>query len=143
MNRRVGFFRSVGLAALLALLGASAGKAAAQNLRISLTGLQQAGDGCIATLNIENGYAAPLDRFSLDVFVIDTNDEAIDRTLLDIAPVPTGQFSIALPLGVGCGTVAHLLIYDLPSCRIQGDTAMRDCHADLQVSSRLAVDLRK
>jgi len=143
MNRRVGVIASASLAAGLGLLALPGASAAADGLRIALTALQPAGDVCAVTLLVDNRFTKALDRFSIDLFAFDTDGAPIDRTLLDMAPLPTGTSNVAVPMSVSCAGIARLLIHDIPTCRIEGISVMRDCHDGLETSTRLDVPLEK
>lgn len=144
MNRRVGLFCAAVMSASVALLVASGSLAAPAGLSITLTSLDDAGPGCAAALDIGNDFDGPLDRFSIDVIALGTSQQAIDRVVVDLAPLPNSQVTaIALPLAVHCAAIGRLMIYNVPSCRIAGEAALRDCHAGLRTASRIGVPLDK
>jgi hypothetical protein len=91
---------------------------------------------CQASLLVQNGIGATLDRFSIDLYVFDADEVAVSRLLVDLAPLPAGRTTaFTLPLGRGCATIGKLLIAGIASCRTT-DKSIPDCMAGLETRSR-------
>lgn len=135
------------LGAALALLGLSAlaAPAAAEGLKIELNKLEDNAGSCLASLLVQNGLGHTLDRFSLDLYVFDTDGVIARQVLLDMAPLRDDKMTVARfnLIARSCADVGRILVNDVPSCRSEGTGADLDCLDDLAVSSRGKVELVK
>ena len=146
-RRRPFRLRALGLA--LAALGlallAGPAPAAAQGLSIELNKVEDNAGSCLASLVVQNGLGHSLDRFSLDLYVFDTEGVIARQVLLDMAPLrddktTVARFSLILR---PCGEISRILVNAVPSCRSESTGEELDCLDNLAVSSRSEVGLVK
>lgn len=125
-------FRSI--LSVLLISGYAALPAAADGLNIAMRKLSALEKGCRADLELANGWRRDLVRFAIDIYILDKNGQALERQVVDIAPLPAGRTTRAqFPLHSACADIGGLRIVAIPSCRLEGDTRRRDCLADLTV----------
>lgn len=134
----------VGLTALLAApLGASA---AGPELEIELNKVEDSAQNtCVGAFVLRNHMGATLDRFSLDLYVFDTNGIIARQLVLDLAPLRANKTTVVrFPLlDQACAAIGKVLVNDIPSCRSAATGEDLDCLAGLNVSSRDRIELTK
>ena len=93
---------------------------------------------CVAAFVLRNDLAASLDRFSLDLYVFDSEGIIVRQLVLDLAPLRNDKTTVVrFPLlSQPCATIGRVLVNDIPSCRSAETGEDIDCVAALQVSSR-------
>ncbi|MEQ8370886.1 MAG: hypothetical protein RIE31_11515 [Alphaproteobacteria bacterium] len=93
---------------------------------------------CVATLSIESTLAGDLDRFAMDLAVLDGAGVTVRRLRLDLAPLVAGASTrFSLPLWDGdCGGVASLRLEAMPQCRDEASGADLDCLALTTLATR-------
>jgi hypothetical protein len=127
---------------LALIFGLSPLPAAADGLEIGLQRLAALDGGCRADLGLHNGWRRDFVRFSIDLYILDRNGKALERQIVDIAPLPAGRtIKAPLPLASACAEIGGLHIVATPSCRLAGEKQNRDCLADLSVREDTAVPL--
>ncbi len=138
------------LTALLILLGLAlpplSGAAAAPGLSIELNKAEDSADqSCIAALVLRNDMGVGLDRFSLDLYVFDSDGVISRQVVLDLAPLRAEKTTVVrFPLlGQPCANIGRVLVNDIPSCRSEATGENLDCVANLVVSSRDRIGLTK
>ena len=123
-----------------------AGAVAAQekSLDIELNKVVDSGGGCLASFIVQNKLGHTLDRFSLDLFIFDTDGIIARQVLLDMAPLRKAKTTVAnfSLIQVSCENIGKILVNNIPSCRSE-DGSLLDCLADLKVSSRNRIELTK
>ena len=138
------------LGAALIVMGLS-GPAPAAEMGLDLE-LNKAEDGdgaCVVSLVVRNDMGQSLDRFSMDLYVFDSDGVIARQVLLDLAPLrgtqggsktTVARFNlIARP----CADISRILVNDIPSCRGEGAGEALDCLAALTVSSRAEIEMVK
>lgn len=95
-------------------------------------------NSCVAAFVLRNDLAAPLDRFSLDLYIFDSDGIIARQLVLDLAPLRNDKTTVVrFPLmNRQCATIGRVLVNDIPSCRSAETGEDIDCLAVLQVSSR-------
>lgn len=112
----------------------TASPAFADGLKLGLQRLEALQAGCRADLSLRNDWKRDFVRFSIDIYILDKNGEALERQIIDIAPLPAGRVTKAqLPLNTACAAIGELRIVAIPSCRLQGESQNRDCLSNLSV----------
>jgi hypothetical protein len=135
---------AAGAAGLGLALWAGAAMAQEKSLDIELNKAVDSGDGCLASFVVQNKLGQTLDRFSLDLFVFDTQGIIARQVLLDLAPLRKAKTTVAnfSLIQVPCENIGKVLVNDIPSCRSE-DGSPLDCLSDLKVSSRDRIELTK
>ena len=102
-------------------------------------------DSCLAAFVVRNDMADPLDRFSLDLYVFDSEDIIARQLVIDLAPLRAEKTTVVrFPLlSQPCATIGRVLINDIPSCRSATTGEDLDCLSGLEVSSRNRIGLTK
>lgn len=114
--------------------GFTALPASADGLNLGLRRLAALDAGCRADLSIRNDWKRDFVRFSIDIYILDRNGEALERQIIDIAPLPAGRVTEAqLPLSIACAAIGELRIVATPSCRLEDESQNRDCLGNLSV----------
>ena len=104
------------------------------------------GDGtCVASLVVRNDMGQTLDRFSMDLYVFDSDGVIARQVLLDLAPLRGDKTTVARfnLIARPCVEVSRILVNDIPSCRGAGSGETLDCLAALTVSSRGKIEMVK
>ncbi len=98
---------------------------------------------CVAAFVLRNDLAASLDRFSLDLYIFDSDGIIARQLVLDLAPLRNDKTTVVrFPLlSQPCETIGRVLVNDIPSCRSAETGEDIDCLTALQVSSRDRIDL--
>ncbi len=136
--------------AALIVVGLNSPAAAAEpGLDIELNKAEDGNGACVVSLVVRNDLGQSLDRFSMDLFVFDSDGVIARQVLLDLAPLrgaeggtktTVARFNlIARP----CAEVSRVLVNDIPSCRGEGAGETLDCLAALTVSSRAKIQMVK
>ena len=136
----------IGALALIAAALAGPAAAAGPALTIELNKVEDTGqDTCVAAFVLRNDMAAPLDRFSLDLYVFDAEGIIAQQLVLDLAPLRGEKTTVVrFPLlNRPCATIGHVLVNDIPSCRSETTGEDLNCLAALGVSSRDRIALTK
>jgi hypothetical protein len=133
------------LAALGLVLLAGPAPASAAGLSIELNKVEDNGGSCLASFVVQNGLGHTLDRFSLDLYVFDSEGVIARQVLLDMAPLRDDKTTVARfsLIQRPCGEVGRILVNNVPSCRSEGTGEELDCLAGLTVSSRSPVEMVK
>lgn len=121
----------------------AAGMAQAQNIAIELSSSESQPQGCIASFLIENLTGKTLDRFNVDLLVLDAQGEIADRLIVDLAPLkggPTRITSFGLTKS-DCAAIGALVIYAIPECRAADTGATLDCMKGLSLRSQTGIAL--
>jgi hypothetical protein len=136
-----------GTALLLASLTAPGGPApaAGSGLKIELNKVEDNEGACLASLVVQNGLGHTLDRFSMDLYVFDSDGVIARQVLLDLAPLRGDKTTVARfsLIKRPCAQVSRILVNDIPSCRSEGTGETLDCLAGLSVSSRGLIEMVK
>ncbi len=147
MTKRTRGTWTLPLVGLTALLGAPLGASAAgPDLAIELNKVEDRDQNtCVGAFVLRNHMAAALDRFSLDLYVFDTDGIIAQQLVLDLAPLRTEKTTVVRfqLLDRACATIGKVLVNDIPSCRSAATGEDLDCLAGLSVSSRDRIDLTK
>ena len=133
------------IAAALAGPAAAAG-AAEPALTIELNKVEDSDQStCVAAFVLRNDMAAALDRFSLDLYVFDSEGIIAQQLVLDLAPLRGQKTTVVrFPLlNRPCASIGRVLINDIPSCRSAATGEDLNCLAALSVSSRDRIALTK
>lgn len=139
----------VGLALIVAspiALGFSrAASAAEPSLNIELNKAEDGDGTCVASFVVRNAMGHTLDRFSMDLYVFDSDGVIARQVLLDLAPLRGNKITVARfnLIARSCGEVSRILVNDIPSCRSAGSGDILDCLAALTVSSRASIEMVK
>jgi hypothetical protein len=108
----------------------------AGGLEIGLTHLQANGNDCRAELNLRDEWPHDIIHFSIDLYILDLEGEAVERQIVDIAPLPPGRDTRAvLPMDTVCSNIGELRIVATPRCRLSVKPAPPDCVAHLRTRS--------
>ena len=113
--------------------------------QIELNKVEDNGGSCLASFVVRNRLGHTLDRFSMDLYVFDSDGVIARQVLLDLAPLRGNKttvlsfFLIERP----CGEISRILINDIPSCRSEGTGETLDCLDGLSVSSRSPIEMVK
>ena len=129
----------------LVLPGAPA-SAAGPGIAIELNKAEDTADSaCLAAFVLRNDMASPLDRFSLDLFVFDSEGIIVRQLVLDLAPLRMEKTTVVrFPLlAQPCATIGRVLVNDIPSCRSADTGEDLDCLSVLEVTSRDRIGLTK
>lgn len=116
----------------------------AQSIAIELSSSQSQPQGCIASFLIENLTGKTLDRFNVDLLVMDAQGNVSERLIVDLAPLADGQTRIAA-LGLSksdCGAISGLVVYGIPECRAADSGIQIDCMKDLTLRSQTGITLK-
>ncbi len=145
MDKRTHWGRAMALTVLIALAGqpVSVGMAG-PTLSIELNKVEDTDqNSCIAAFVLRNDLAASLDRFSLDLYVFDSEGIIARQLVLDLAPLRNDKTTVVrFPLlSQPCATIGRVLINDIPSCRSADTGQDIDCLTALRVSSRDRIGL--
>ena len=130
--------------AIMASLGAPA-PAGEPSLEIELNKVEDNGGACLASFVVRNRLGHTLDRFSMDLYVFDSDGVIARQVRLDLAPLRGNKttvlsfFLIERP----CGEISRILINDIPSCRSEGTGETLDCLDGLTVTSRGLIEMIK
>ncbi|MCH8038503.1 MAG: Tat pathway signal sequence domain protein [Proteobacteria bacterium] len=114
-------------------------------IEIELNKVEDNGGSCLASFVVRNRLGHTLDRFSMDLYVFDSDGVIARQVLLDLAPLRGNKttvlsfFLIERP----CGEISRILINDIPSCRSEGTGETLDCLDGLSVSSRSPIEMVK
>ncbi len=138
------------LGAALIVMGLSGPAPAAEmGLDIELNKAEDGDGACVVSLVVRNDMGQSLDRFSMDLYVFDSDGVIARQVLLDLAPLRGAQGGtkttvarfnlIARP----CADISRILVNDIPSCRGEGAGEALDCLAALTVSSRAEIEMVK
>jgi hypothetical protein len=138
------------VAAALIVVGLNGPAAAAEpGLDIELNKAEDGNGACVVSLVVRNDLGQSLDRFSMDLYVFDSDGVIARQVLLDLAPLrgaeggtktTVARFNlIARP----CAEVSRVLVNDIPSCRGEAAGETLDCLAALTVSSRAKIEMVK
>jgi hypothetical protein len=129
---------------------ASVAVAAEPGLDIELNKAEDGGDGaCVASFVVRNTMGQSLDRFSMDLYVFDSNGVIARQVLLDLAPLKgiqggakttVARFNL---IATPCAEVSRILVNDIPSCRGAASGKTLDCLGGLSVSSRGRIEMVK
>ncbi len=129
--------------------GASAAVGAEPGLDIELNKTEDGDNSCVASFVVRNAMGQSLDRFSMDLYVFDSDGVIARQVLLDLAPLRGAQGGtkttvarfnlIARP----CAEISRVLVNDIPSCRGEAAGETLDCLAALSVSSRARIEMVK
>lgn len=100
---------------------------------------------CLAAFVLRNSMATALDRFSLDLYVFDSESIIARQLVIDLAPLRSDKTTVVrFPLlRQPCATISKVLINDIPSCRSAATGEDLDCLSVLSVSSRDRIGLTK
>lgn len=112
-------------------------------IAIELSSSQSQPAGCVASFLIDNRTGQTLDRFNVDLLVLDTKGEIADRVIVDLAPLrggPTRIDSFALTPH-DCDAIGSLVVHDIPECRAADTQTQLDCMKGLSVSSQSPIGL--
>ena len=136
-------------AALIAVGLAGPAPAAERGLDIEINKAEDGDGTCVVSLVVRNDMGQNLDRFSMDLYVFDSDGVIARQVLLDLAPLRGAQGGtkttvarfnlIARP----CAEVSRVLVNDIPSCRGEAAGETLDCLAALTVSSRARIEMVK
>ncbi len=135
-------------AALVVAIAAGLGvpaPAGEPGIGIELNKVEDNSGSCLASFVVRNGLGQTLDRFSMDLYVFDSDGVIARQVLLDLAPLRGNKttvlsfFLIERP----CGEISRILINDIPSCRSEGTGEALDCLDGLSVSSRSLIEMVK
>ena len=114
------------------MIGFSASPASSEGLQIGLRQLAELDGGCRADLSLRNDWQRDFVHFSIDLYILARTGEALERQIVDIAPLPANSTTkLNLPLGIACNEIAELRIAAVPNCRLEGDRGDRRCLANL------------
>ncbi len=74
---------------------------------------------CLASFVVRNGLGHTLDRFSLDLYVFDTDGVIARQVLLDMAPLRDDKTTVARfsLIQRACGKISRILVNAVSSCR--------------------------
>ncbi len=136
--------------AALIVVGLSGPAATAEpGLDIELNKAEDGDGTCVVSLVVRNDLGQSLDRFSMDLYVFDTDGVIARQVLLDLAPLrgaaggtktTVARFNL---IDRPCAEVSRVLVNDIPSCRGEGAGEPLDCLAALTVSSRAKIEMVK
>ncbi len=100
---------------------------------------------CVAAFVLRNDLGASLDRFSLDLYIFDSDGIIARQVVIDLAPLRGDKTTVVrFPLlNQACATVGRVLVNDIPSCRSAATGEDIDCLAALRVSSRGRIALTR
>lgn len=143
-HRFVGLVLATVCGALVALGSPASSRAQDSPLGIELNKTEEVDGACHATFVIYSRLEAPLDRFSMDVYIFDKEGVISRRTLLEMAPIRPNKTNIAtFPLiDQPCASIGHLVLNDTPSCRLStGEDA--NCYDELRLWTKGAIDIRR
>lgn len=111
--------------------------AADGGLAVELNALKPDADSCRVTFLATNGFAAPLDRATLEIALFDasgTIDRLVSLDFKALAPGKTKVMQFALA-GLACDSVSRMLINDVTACEGDGIDPSA-CLAGLKTTSR-------
>jgi hypothetical protein len=134
------------LAAAPIVMGLSAPAAAAEpGLDIELNKTVDGDGACVASFVVRNDMGQSLDRFSMDLYVFDSDGVIARQVLLDLAPLRDAKTTVARfnLIARPCAEVSRILVNDIPTCRGAASGATLDCLAALTVSSRNNIEMVK
>jgi len=133
------------VAGSIALGLGGAASAAGPGLEIELNKTEDGDGACVASFVVRNDMGHTLDRFSMDLYVFDSDGVIARQVLLDLAPLRGNKITVARfnLIARSCGEVSRILINDIPSCRSAGSGDTLDCLAALTVSSRDLIEMVK
>jgi hypothetical protein len=134
------------LAAAPIVMGLSAPAAAAEpGLDIELNKTVDGDGACVASFVVRNDMGQSLDRFSMDLYVFDSDGVIARQVLLDLAPLRDAKTTVARfnLIARPCAEVSRILVNDIPTCRGAASGATLDCLAALTVSSRNKIEMVK
>jgi hypothetical protein len=138
------------IAAALIVIGPTGPAPAAEGgLDIEINKAEDGDGTCVVSLVVRNDMGQSLDRFSMDLYVFDSDGVIARQVLLDLAPLRGAQGGskttvarfnlIARP----CAEISRVLVNDIPSCRGEAAGETLDCLAALTVSSRAKIEMVK
>jgi hypothetical protein len=95
-------------------------------------------NSCVAAFVLRNDLGTALDRFSLDLYIFDSDGIIARQLVLDLAPLRNDKTTVVrFPLlSQACATIGRVLVNDIPTCRSAETGEDIDCLTALQVSSR-------
>ena len=122
-----------------------AASAAGPGLDIELNKAEDGDGSCVASFVVRNNMGHTLDRFSMDLYVFDSEGVIARQVLLDLAPLRGNKITVARfnLIARSCGEVSRILVNDIPSCRSAGSGDTLDCLSALTVSSRDSIEMVK
>ena len=138
-------WRAALLAAMAIAVSPHVAEAAGPGMSIELNKAETADNACVAAFVMRSDMGQDLDRFSLDLYVFDTDGIIARQLVLDLAPLRNDKTTVVrFPLTGGpCETIGRILVNDVPSCRSAASGEDLDCVTGLSLSSRDRIDLTK
>lgn len=138
-------WRGMLLAAAAAVLWAQGAGAAGPGIAIELNKAETADNACVAAFVMRSDMGQDLDRFSLDLYVFDTDGIIARQLVLDLAPLRNDKTTVVrFPLTGGpCEKIGRILVNDVPSCRSAANGEDLDCVSGLSLTSRDRIGLTK
>ena len=126
--------------ATLAMLAGAPAVRAAEGLSLDLNKLEPQGGSCRVTLVVVNGRPAAVEALKAD-FVIFGSDGVVARRLaVDLGRIAAEKTVVRvfeIP-ALGCEAVGSVLLNDLPTCRVEGETtATADCLSATTLTARV------
>ena len=147
MSIRARWARAAAPILFLALAASWSGAGAAgPGIMIELNKAEDTSESaCLAAFVLRNDMDTPLDRFSLDLYVFDSEGIIARQLVLDLAPLRMDKTTVVrFPLlSQPCATIGRVLVNDIPSCRSEATGEDLDCLSALKVSSRDRIGLTK
>ena len=118
--------------------------ATAASLSLELKKVESGTESCTATFLLVNRLGQSLDRFRLEMILIDSKGEFVERLLINLAPLSHDRTTVAsFPLLAGnCSNISRILIKDVPACRAEGGKKV-DCLSSLVVKTRVLIKISK
>lgn len=138
--------RNLMQALLLLALGALAGIAAAQEIKLELNKLepQPETNACRAYLVFDNSAGPAIEALQLDLILFDRDGVIARRLAVDTAPLRAAKTTVKLfdiP-DLACTDIRRILINEVLECR-DADGAHADCIERLTLSTRAETQLVK
>lgn len=138
--------RNLMQALLLLALGALAGIAAAQEIKLELNKLepQPETNACRAYLVFDNSAGPAIEALQLDLILFDRDGVIARRLAVDTAPLRAAKTTVKLfdiP-DLACTDIRRVLINEVLECR-DADGAHADCIERLTLSTRAETQLVK
>jgi hypothetical protein len=126
--------------ATLAMLAGAPAVRAAEGLSLDLNKLEPQGGSCRVTLVVVNGRPAAVEALKADLVIFGSDGVVARRLAVDLGRIAAEKTVVRvfeIP-ALGCEAVGSVLLNDLPTCRVEGETtATADCLSATTLTARV------
>jgi hypothetical protein len=126
------------------MLSMAASASAGDAVAVALNDATTVSGTCHASFIVRNDLPHTLDRFQLDLYVLDSDGVIKSRSNVDLAPLINGKntmFAFRI-YAEPCAAVSKIIVNDIPKCRAETGAKL-DCMNGLTVSSRNRIEFAK